>query len=819
MKRSRGGFGRRLASALMSAAVLLGVGVLGVPLIAEKTSFNVSAAQNVTINSQNVSLYYLEDWAKDYISMPSQYKQSFQLSVSGASNVSYSTVGASPKVQVSSTGLITPRITYFYWYGNIGYSYRLSDSEPDEITADVSYGETTVRVVADGKTFDVKVNLLNYARAYADKVIDDYLAANVTSNMTTEEKLNKIAKFVADREYSVRYQSYTGLIVSGGGDCWASTNTIIEMADRIGLDAWSRNGNRDLGAGSGHMNAMVYDGTNYYEVEAGYYQEAPRDYSVKKRSSLFSISYNSTYSGYEVYQYDGKTEPETLHIPSSVDNKTIVSVARSFINGSSTLKRVVLPSTLKNISPFAFCNNPKLERINIPSSVEEIQEGAFCGCPLLTEFNISGSTFDYRQGGLYKYTGRWYTSETKFNFNGSVTTMVEKILISVPNASELEIQDGISEIAPYAFYHNSNITSLTIPESVMTLGEGCFGDTKNLVSINIKGLGLKKIDPFAFAYCGVRLITIPESVTFISDLCGYYNDDLVFAGVKGSLVESFASDNDRIFVDAYGTEAYSLSLDKASFSLKAGENKRLKLTVLPATVNDPVKWYTSNSSVAAVSQDGVVTAKGEGKAQITVISASGKRAKCIVKVSAPPFANTTKISASKLTLGESFMLTASSSGGSDSCQYAVFYKKASSTKWTCAQKYKTNTSVNITPKNAVSYDVRVKAKDSKGRVANKDFSVTVTKELKNISTLNRSYISPGSRVIVRNRSTGGEGDVQYAVFYKQKSQTKWTCVQSYKYKADTFITPKAATDYTVRVKARDSSGNEVKKDLTLHVGS
>ena len=794
MKQRKTGFGRRLASAMLSATMLFGVGVLSVPVIAEKTAVQVSAAQSVTVNSQNVSIYYLEDWAKEYISMPSQYKSSFQLSVSGATNVSYSTVGTT-KVQVSSTGLITPKVTYYYWYGNIGFSDKLSDREPDSVTANVSYGESTVRVNADGQTFDVKVNLLDYAQSYASKVIDDYLAANITSNMTTEAKLDKIAKFVADRDYSVKYQSYTGLIVSGGGDCWASTNTIIEMSKRIGLQAWARNGNRDPGAGSGHRNAMVYDGTNYYEVEAGYCYDAPRPYDVTKRTSLFSISYNSTYSGYEVYQYDGQTVPETISVPSSINNKTIVSIGKNFINSSSTLKKVILPSTLKNIGEFAFSSNSKLETINIPSSLQNIQAGAFCSCPLLKNFNVSGSTFSCTDGALYKQG---------------------KILVSAPNAAEVTIPDGVEEIGAYAFYHNKSIASLTIPESVNTLGEGCFGDTPKLVNIGIKGLGLETINDFAFSQSGVKEISIPESAVTVSDYCGYYNDDLVFAGAKGSAIEVYAKNNNRTFVDAYGTEAYSLTLNRSSFSLTAGENKRLNLTVFPATVNDPVKWYTSNSSVATV-KDGIVTAKGEGKAQITVVSASGKRTKCIVKVSAAPFTNTSKVSSQKITLGQSVKVTASASGASGSCQYAVFYKQADSTKWTCVQNYKTNTSVTITPKNAESYDVRIKAKDSKGRVANKDFSVQVTKELKNTSKLSASTIRLGSKVIVRNRSVGGEGDIQYAVFYKQKSQTKWTCVQSYKYKTDSFVLPKAATDYTVRVKAKDSSGNEVSKDLTLHV--
>lgn len=48
--------------------------------------------------------------------------------------------------------------------------------------------------------------------------------------MSTYEKINIIAKFVAERDYDDGYSSYAGLIIAGGGDCWASTDAIIYMS-------------------------------------------------------------------------------------------------------------------------------------------------------------------------------------------------------------------------------------------------------------------------------------------------------------------------------------------------------------------------------------------------------------------------------------------------------------------------------------------------------------------------------------------------------------------------------------------------------------
>lgn len=81
----------------------------------------------------------------------------------------------------------------------------------------------------------------------------------------------------------------------------------------------------------------------------------------------------------------------------------------------------------------------------------------------------------------------------------------------------------------------------------------------------------------------------------------------------------------------------SISLDKTSLTLSRGDSYALKATVSPANATDQaIVWSSSNSSVAAVSSDGVVTANSSGTATITATTASGaKSATCLVTVAVP----------------------------------------------------------------------------------------------------------------------------------------------------------------------------------------
>ena len=80
-----------------------------------------------------------------------------------------------------------------------------------------------------------------------------------------------------------------------------------------------------------------------------------------------------------------------------------------------------------------------------------------------------------------------------------------------------------------------------------------------------------------------------------------------------------------------------VSLDKTSISLEVNGTEQLTATVAPSNAdNKNVTWSSSNTSVATVSENGLVTAIGAGTATITVTTEDGsKTATCTVTVTPP----------------------------------------------------------------------------------------------------------------------------------------------------------------------------------------
>ena len=74
---------------------------------------------------------------------------------------------------------------------------------------------------------------------------------------------------------------------------------------------------------------------------------------------------------------------------------------------------------------------------------------------------------------------------------------------------------AVTAVGDKAFYHDENLTSVTIPDSVTLIGDSAFSHCTRLMSIAIPD-SVTSIGVTAFFYCtGLTSITIPDSVTSI----------------------------------------------------------------------------------------------------------------------------------------------------------------------------------------------------------------------------------------------------------------------------------------------------------------
>lgn len=577
--------------------------------------------------NQKVTIYGLGSAAQDKLSIPDNLPQSYQITAGGGESAAYRIISGST-AKVSADGLVTPKYTYWKRYPN--YSSSVPEGEEYDYFT-LESGDTEIEVKTGNSKYILTVSVEDYVYTYGNEVMDAYLRENVTDTMTDMEILNAVARFPAGYDYSASYSSVYSMIVYGGGDCWASTGAITALCKKLGIKAWARNGNKDPGAGSGHMNAMAEMNGVYYELEAGYSmdkQDGCRPYDVTVRDSLFSYYLSS--GSLTIYQYDGADSTGVLEIPDKIGERPVERIAQSaFSRGDFT--EIQLPDTLKEIGDFAFSGCEELTRICIPASVTAIGTSVFSNCNNLTDLSVAEENAGYKEEGQVIYSKDGGT------------------LITCPAAGEVTILPTVTKIADYAFYYNANLRQIVIPESVTELGEGAFGDCGRLSKVTFEGETLERIGmhcfrsdsqlsvmtvpdsvksmgAFAFAYCsGLKHIYfLGDAPKFGETIDGTYYDK-VFQGdsLNAYYMENNTSWTEEALADHGGTVTWQqwsgtkgISLEQAVLML---EKEQYDYTGAYIT---PMVTLTLDGKVLEADKDYAVAYannKNVGKAQVTVM--------------------------------------------------------------------------------------------------------------------------------------------------------------------------------------------------------
>ena len=150
----------------------------------------------------------------------------------------------------------------------------------------------------------------------------------------------------------------------------------------------------------------------------------------------------------------------------------------------------------------------------IPNSITNIVYAAFYGCSGLTSITIPNSVTSIGGYAFYECTGL-----TSVEFNAENCTKMGSSSSPVFSActalSTVTIGENVKTIPSYAFYNCSGLTSITIPNSVTSIGYSAFEGCSGLTSITIPN-SVTSIESSAFRDCtGLTSVTIGNSVTSI----------------------------------------------------------------------------------------------------------------------------------------------------------------------------------------------------------------------------------------------------------------------------------------------------------------
>lgn len=216
--------------------------------------------------------------------------------------------------------------------------------------------------------------------------------------------------------------------------------------------------------------------------------------------------YDITASGDAVITYyNNKNNKNVVEIPETISGRKVVAIGDYSFNYDNRVEKFIIPPTVESIDECAFLECENLKAVEMPDSVTSIGSKAFRNCEKLYDIKLSAN--------LVKIDGRAFedTGITELEIPEKVQTIGNDAFADCEKLKSVSMSDSVTSIGWYAFSGCNSLSSIKLSENITSIEEGVFEEDAKLYSITIPDK-VTEINSEAFRKSGLKNITIPENV-------------------------------------------------------------------------------------------------------------------------------------------------------------------------------------------------------------------------------------------------------------------------------------------------------------------
>ena len=198
-------------------------------------------------------------------------------------------------------------------------------------------------------------------------------------------------------------------------------------------------------------------------------------------------------------------------------SRSDISCAIKLVINGEEIKDLVIPEGIDIIDSYAFYGCSSLTSITFPTSVTSIGEYAFRYCSSLTSIQWNAKKCNDLSPSSDAPFYDIKKQITFFTFGDSVEYVPAYLCYDMSELTSITIPNSVTSIGNSAFSGCSSLTSITIPNSVNSIGHYAFYRCESLTSAVI-GDGVKTLNELTFGYCNkLRSVVLGKSLENMPD--------------------------------------------------------------------------------------------------------------------------------------------------------------------------------------------------------------------------------------------------------------------------------------------------------------
>lgn len=354
-------------------------------------------------------------------------------------------------------------------------SISLMDASTNQEVA-VLYDDGTATYPNDGDLYENDGVYSNYLDLSGNQVGDYSYYAQYTVNgktytsdtvtvrvyrQFTEQELADMQKITDTLNALINSEEYAALSVEKKVKALSDRiNSLAEVDETLGYAL--------VDADSIRYNNVTYqfEFKDYIGLNYVYYAYTIPNTDATDNSAFTYVNHGDSI---EITGFDNSVSD--VVIPSEIEGLpvTAISVGAFYL---STITSIEVPDSVTSIGEMAFLGCTSLKSVKLSTGVAKIDKNAFGSCSALQEIQVAKDNPNFS------------------SLNGVLYSKKQDTLVIYPAAktdAAYTIPSCVTSVAMYAFSENPYLETLTIPNSLIKVGDSAFYNCKNLRAVSYNG--------------------------------------------------------------------------------------------------------------------------------------------------------------------------------------------------------------------------------------------------------------------------------------------------------------------------------------------